>query len=643
MPDSLKATVPGRMLRGLLVAVTCLLCTTLWADELEIAISGVDGLLLANAQARTQSFRVTGNNRLSRRRLEQQRVNAERRAAIALRPFGYYHPVIRSQVRSTGNRQWLIELHIDRGPPVLIESVRLDITGPGQGDATLQKWRKDWPLKEGSVLNQATWSEQKTNALALAEAHGYLNAGFTAETIELDLDRNRASLLLSLETGEQALMGQITFHQDAVRAGILELLPRFEEGQAYDAWLMEQFRLDLWRTGFFGNIEVLEDRQLDISPPRVDLVVNLETRTPNTWQGSLGYGTDSGFRVQAMWNRHLLSERGDRLDVGFGWQQKDNEFNFRTGYQHPRRVAGRQYWTAELLYKTEKQNFQIRPTGSGETYTVARGNVNDYSFRPGWLRVRHLRRGFQQIFEHWYAQYLIERSDFSLVDQPPPESGLVSGDIIAAQDAGQRSETTSLGVNWDWPVVRGNGFQTVGHSHRAWIFTSNEAWGSDLDFTQAYVAARWNSLLGDRWKLLLRGEIGYSSADVNERLVELDGQFIPLSVTDLPSAYRFKAGGSQSVRGYGFEDLSDNNIGSNNIVTASIEIEYLFRESWSLAAFFDAGNAFNDWSHSTLRKGVGVGIRWYSIAGPIRFDVAQALDEPGKPWRFHFTIGTPLL
>jgi outer membrane translocation and assembly module TamA len=38
-----------------------------------------------------------------------------------------------------------------------------------------------------------------------------------------------------------------------------------------------------------------------------------------------------------------------------------------------------------------------------------------------------------------------------------------------------------------------------------------------------------------------------------------------------------------------------------------------------------------------------VGIRWYSIAGPIRIDVAQARDFTDKPWRLHFTIGVPLL
>jgi translocation and assembly module TamA len=111
----------------------------------------------------------------------------------------------------------------------------------------------------------------------------------------------------------------------------------------------------------------------------------------------------------------------------------------------------------------------------------------------------------------------------------------------------------------------------------------------------------------------------------------------------MPKFYRFEAGGSHSVRGYGFETLSNNDIGSNHVVTASAEVEMKVLEKWSVAAFVDIGNAFNDWSDAQLKTGIGVGLRWYSIAGPISVDFAQAQDYTGKPWRIHFTIGVPLL
>ena len=51
----------------------------------------------------------------------------------------------------------------------------------------------------------------------------------------------------------------------------------------------------------------------------------------------------------------------------------------------------------------------------------------------------------------------------------------------------------------------------------------------------------------------------------------------------------------------------------------------------------------NHWSDPRLKRGAGVGIRWYSMLGAVRLDAAQGLDIPGKPWEIYLTIGTPLL
>jgi translocation and assembly module TamA len=141
----------------------------------------------------------------------------------------------------------------------------------------------------------------------------------------------------------------------------------------------------------------------------------------------------------------------------------------------------------------------------------------------------------------------------------------------------------------------------------------------------------------------LRGEAGYSDARYRAIELQLDGLSTELSVTSLPDIFRFKAGGSRSVRGYSFESLSNNGIGSNNVITASAEVEMLFRPNWSAAAFMDTGNAFNDWGEMELKTGIGLGVRWYTLIGAIRLDIAHPLDLDGDPWRVHFTIGTPLL
>ncbi|MGI9321047.1 MAG: autotransporter assembly complex protein TamA [Thiogranum sp.] len=618
--------------------------THVHADDLEIIISGVEGPVLVNVGAFVSPLRFTGTGRLTSRRLEQLRLESEQDARLALRPFGYYHSTVQSSVTKTGDRAWRMDVKIEPGPPLLITHSTLELAGPGADLTELREWRSAWPLSVGKTLVQPSWEEQKEQALEISADNGYLLAEFSRSSMEADLETNQARLDLVLDTGEQAVMGEVRFHQDLVRPYIMENLPRFRPGDPYNAWIMERFRVDLWRVGYFHNIEVIEDRQLDASPPRVDLDVRLEPRPPNTYQGTIGVGSDTGPRVLFNWNRHHLTDRGDSFSLGTGWQEHNNEFLIRGNYRIPRNTRTRQFWISEALLKRENEDLKVRDIASEDQtlFNLGKVNIDDYAFRAGHMRVHDRKKGFRQLFETLYAEYLYEKLDFNpkIGDEGiPPEVMAVFGESDLSSDV----TTLSLGIDLDMPFTRGAGFDAVGVHHRTWAFVSNEAWTSDVDFVQVYLSSRWIHRAGERWKFLLRGEAGYTDADVEEILVPVEDLLVNVSVTHLPNYYRFKAGGSTSVRGYDFESLSDSNTGSNNIFTASAEVEYRVFGDWSLAAFYDVGNAFNSWSDPDLKQGVGVGIRWYSIAGAVRVDYAKALDLPGEPWQIHFTIGASVL
>lgn len=629
----------------LLIAVAAWALTAqVCADDLEVVISGVEDPMLSNVRAFVSPFRFAGTGRLTPRRLEQMRLDSEKNARLALRPFGFYHANVTSTVSKTGDRAWRMDVRIQPGPPLMITQSSVELSGPGAGLAELRKWRADWPLTTGRRLVQPTWEDQKQSALQIAADNGYLLAEFSRSLMQADLEKNQARLDLVLDTGEQAVMGEVRFKQDLVRPYILKNLPRFRSGDPFNAWLMERFRIDLWQIGYFHNIEVIEDRHLDDSPPRVDLDVRLEPRPPNTYQGTIGIGSDTGPRVLLNWNRHFLTDRGDSFTLGTGWQDHNNEFLVRGSYRIPRDTPKRQFWIAEALLKRETEELKIRDIEEQGEVLFNLGNVDieDYSFRVGRMRVHDRRQGFRQLFETLYAETLYERLDFSprSVDgEFPPESRNEFNNSGVSND----TVTLSLGIDLDMPFTRGRAFDAVGVHHRGWAFVSDNSWGSELDFVQVYLSSRWTGRAGERWKFLLRGEAGYTNADIENIQVPIEDQLINISVTELPNLYRFKAGGSTSVRGYDFESLSDSNLGSNNIFTASAEVEYRVYGDWSLAAFYDVGNAFNSWSDPDLRQGVGVGIRWYSIAGAVRVDYAKALDLKGEPWQIHFTIGASVL
>lgn len=627
----------GLLLAGLLVATNCP------ADVLELSVNGIPEPQLSSVQNQLNTHAVNSRQKLGSVRLQRIREAAELDAAKAMRPFGFYHAEVKSELQQREEDSWLISVSVNPGPPLEISTAEIVVSGAGADLDELQTWQRDWPMRPGKRLNQVTWEEQKNKALELAESHGFLTAQFVRQQIRANLDQNTAELELELATGLQAVMGEVRFEQNVVNPEILRGLPRFDLGQPYDAWLLEKFRHDVWQTGYFEDVQVVEERRLEETPPVVNLVVKATARKPNTYQGTLGYGTDTGVRAQILWARRLLSNRGDSLDVGLGWQETNNEYSFRSSYRLPRRHTARQFWTADFGIRKSNQDLEIKIDQSDEDFIkLANGDVTSYSLKGGLLVLRDFESGYQQIYENWYGQYVLESNEYALLGQLEPEllDSFSESDLELLKGTGS---SMSLGANWDWPAVRGSGFQTVGHHERLWLFTANEAWGSDSDFSQVYFSSNWHRMLGDRFKLMLRGEVGYSDADVRVVDLQLNGQSTQLSVTRLPDLFRFKAGGSRSVRGYSFESLSNNGIGSNNVVTASAEVEMLFKPEWSAAAFIDTGNAFNKWDDVKLQTGVGLGLRWYTVIGPLRLDIAHPLDQDGDPWRVHFTIGTPLL
>ena len=625
-------------IQALAIALSVAFAAGAAAEELVYEVKGVNDPLKANVLAHVDTVQFGPRARLAEKDFPEVIADAETHAREALRPFGYYAPEVTGHLTRRDAGTLLLTLDIRKGPPLRVTETHINVVGEGAGLGALRAWRNQWSLGRGSVLDQAVWDQEKGRAIELAEADGYRSAQFTTQTLELDLERNQAVLRLTLDTGPQFVFGDVDYGEHVLKPGILEYIPRFRKGGPVSTRIMDRFRMDLWKTGYFTNVEIEETERTDTEPPQVDITVKLETSHRNTYQGEIGVGSDTGVRLQAHWNRHPMSSNGDRIDVGIGWQEKDDELTLRSNYRLPRLTHQRQYWVAELAVKIEKLDLEVkrRPEDS-DFIKIAHGNVDDVQLRLGRLKVRNLKEGDRQLFGTPFVQFLNSDQRYRLLI-PIPQLEDDQPGVLDIND-----DVYSVGYDADMVEVHGKQFDTVGRRERAWFFVSDSSFGSDVDFAQVYVGTRRVYRRGERWKLLVRGEVGYTDAQVDNLTITVKNEPVNLSVTQLPNFYRFKAGGSQSVRGYGFETLSNNDIGSNHIITASVEAEYRVLENWSVAAFFDVGNAFNNWSEPNLHKGVGIGLRWYSIAGPIRFDFAQALDFEGKPWRFHFTIGTPLL
>ena len=119
------------------------------------------------------------------------------------------------------------------------------------------------------------------------------------------------------------------------------------------------------------------------------------------------------------------------------------------------------------------------------------------------------------------------------------------------------------------------------------------------------------------------------------------GAVFATSRTDIPSALLFRTGGDTTVRGYAFESLGikqgDAVLPTRYYYATSVEATRWISDAWGIAAFVDAGNAFDDRSEARPAVGYGLGARVRTPIGPFRLDVAYG--EQSRQVRLHFSVG----
>jgi translocation and assembly module TamA len=112
------------------------------------------------------------------------------------------------------------------------------------------------------------------------------------------------------------------------------------------------------------------------------------------------------------------------------------------------------------------------------------------------------------------------------------------------------------------------------------------------------------------------------------------GSIVGASRESIPANERFYSGGGSSLRGYNYLTVSpldgQDPIGGRSVLEASLELRRAITNTIGLVAFVDAGAAFDseypDFGES-FRYGAGLGVRYFSPIGPLRFDVAVPLNK----------------
>jgi translocation and assembly module TamA len=516
------------------------------------------------------------------------RRSVERQAQEAVRALGYYQAQIFTEVTGVDSKPRLL-LRVEQGQPVHLRVVDIRLSG----DATrLRAFRlPDVPsLQPGQQLDHGVYDAARQLLQRQAQHFGFFDGSFSRRELLIDPDAGLADIHLHFDSGPRYRLGKVSFSgEHSIDEALLQRLVPFAEQTPYDADLLAKLTSNLRQSGFFAEVRVdalPETAQAQVIPVQVWLGSVL----PRTVTLGAGYSTDVGPRGRASWVRHWLNPQGHSLGV-------EGEASLL------RQSLGS--WYQIPLENPLTDNLRLLAGYQREDFA----DVTSTRYNLGTAWSKRLPSDWQRTLSlNW------QEETFDL------GSGSPDG----------RSELLLPGLAFDRLRSDSTVDPSQGYRLQAEVRGAREGLLSDIDVTWLSTQARGLYSFDNGQRLLGRAQLGAVSSNAYE---------------DVPPTLRFFAGGDQSVRGYDFQSLSPedaqgNKVGARYLLTGSLEYQYPLAERWRLATFVDQGNAINHWGDK-LFTGVGMGVRWISPVGPLRLDLAHALDDP-RGVRLHFSMGPEL-
>jgi translocation and assembly module TamA len=550
------------------------------AAAIRVEVNGVDATLRRNVLALLSLERYKDRDRIEPDAVQRlyRRVDSEVRDA--LRPYGYYSPIVQSTLTEEANhRNWRVQIDIRPGEPVLVEEVSILVHGPGATDPAFTRIIAAPALIKGKRLEHAAYDKTKSDLQSAAVTYGYLDARLLRNELQVDPQQHQARAFLELETGARYKFGPTTLDQTVIRDAQLRRYLRYQEGEYFDAGklLRTQFALDDSR--FFSNVELTTGERDTVNHVVPINITGKQAR--NSYSFGAGYGTDTGVRGTISWLNPRVNDMGHRLRVWLQVSEIGQNLNAR--YDIPFGDPVLEKFSVQFLTQSEKTSGAVDTHEDSITPSVTQN-------------LGHWQRVLSMAFMHTITDDAV--------------NGHVVDDLIVP------------GITYASVPQGYLGEELFSHTLYAELIGSNHVLGSNSNFLRLDMRSERVLNMNEHWHLFLRGEVGASAV----------GNF-----QDLPGTFRFYAGGDRSVRGFAYNSLSpvqtapdgsQVRVGGRHLITGTVEVVRDLPRLMGVAVFTDFGNAINNLGEP-LAASVGVGLRWRLPVVTVGFDIAKAVRAPG--------------
>ncbi|MBR0572871.1 MULTISPECIES: autotransporter assembly complex protein TamA [Pasteurellaceae] len=500
----------------------------------------------------------------------------------ALRAEGYYN----STFNFTSKKNNKLTLDIKLNNPVKLNKRNIDIKGKAKQDADFISLIKEEVPKKGTILNHSTYDNFKSKLENLAQNKGYFDSHWLYHRLEIYPREYLANWQLGYDSGERYHYGKISFKNSQIDPSYLDNILKIKQGNPYLMSDLSDLANDLSSSKWFST--VLVDPKMDKTSKLVNLDILLQPKKKNQIEIGIGYETDVGPHLQLNWKKPWINDAGRSIESSM-YISKPKQ-TFAAAYNMPIKSNPLNYYSQLATSLEHEDQNDTRYTAATLGFQRFWNKPHSWSYSAG-LKLRYDK--FEQGNDNYKTFLVYPTSSFKRI----------------------RSD--------------GKRFPKWGDSQKITINYGNKIWKSDVNFYSIKASSAWVRTYYDNHRIYLRAELGYLKTKNFNRI---------------PSALRFFAGGDNSVRGFSYKSISPRDkenklIGGSHLVTATAEYQYQVYPNWWGAVFYDTGFAADNFNKKNLRSGAGVGIRWASPIGAIKFDVATPLKSPDDKKGIHFYIG----
>jgi translocation and assembly module TamA len=514
---------------------------------------------------------------------------AERAVLELLATEGYFEPTLRFEPDGNARYRLIIEL----GRRTTVSALNLQFTGALNEPHFKERaaaLRAEWSLPIGAPFRSPQWETAKTQLLAAVQARDFAGAKLVDSAAKVDADDATAALTVEIDSGPAYTVGELQITGlERYDPTLVQRYNPFKVGDRFDRAKMIEFQQVLEETPYFSS--VLVSLQLDPAHPD-NAPLRLVLRESRTKRFSVGVGvsSDTGAHLEIAYRQSLTFGRPYALQTG---ARIDNTGGFAyVDLLLPPKPNGARDSIGALVEDSDIEDLRVKRWSVGAARARLRGT----------RAARHIETKLGVNFQH--------------EERKTPLDPVIELDTLSTTYTWIRRYVDEIINPRSGNVIELEG--TVGAS------------GTQLDkaFVSGYGRIAQYFPIGQRDVLIVRGELGAVAAD---------------TTNVVPNRFLFRTGGSTSVRGYDFESLGVSQggaiVGGRALTVASVEYVHWLQRwggNWGIAGFVDVGDAADTFKDLDPAVGVGLGVRWRTVAGPLAVDVAYGERE--KQFRVQFSV-----